>query len=64
MHVSSMSAVLWSSLQGYVREQALQAVAVIFKRATLDANVIDKEALYSEVTQLIATGDLSLVSGR
>ena len=45
-----------------MREQVLQAVAVIFKRASLDAGMINKEALYTEVTQLIATGDLSLVS--
>lgn len=49
------------SLESYVREQVLQAVAVIIKRGTVDADGSSREALFNDVTQLIASGNLSMV---
>lgn len=50
-----------SSLQAYVREQILQAVAVIFKRATVsNCDAIDKESIFNNVTQLISSGNLTM----
>ena len=50
------------SLQGYVREQMLQAVAVIFKRGTVETKAKGREGLFNDVSQLIGSGDTSLVS--
>ncbi|XP_014679724.1 PREDICTED: exportin-4-like, partial [Priapulus caudatus] len=50
-------------LQGYVREQVLQAVAVIFKRGSLQTTQgADHEQLMSDVTGLIGTGNPSMQS--
>ncbi|XP_033118145.1 exportin-4-like [Anneissia japonica] len=43
------------SLQSYVREQVLQAVAVIFKRGTLDGK--NRHQLMEDVTQMVASGN-------
>ncbi|XP_002740804.1 exportin-4-like [Saccoglossus kowalevskii] len=47
-------------LQSYVREQILQAVAVIVKRGTVDHKTTEREGIYNDVTELIASGDSSL----
>lgn len=39
----------------------LQAVAVIFKRGTLDNDATDRDGLFNDVTQLISSGDISMV---
>ena len=53
---------LFQSLQNYVREQMLQAVAVIFKRGTVETKAKGREGLFNDVSQLIGSGDSSLVS--
>lgn len=50
-----------SSLQSYVREQILSAVAVIVKRGTLDNKGGDRSSVFADVTQLISSGDLTMV---
>ena len=49
------------SLQGFVREQMLQAVAVIVKRATLDDSSSARETLFSDVASLIRSDNMSVV---
>ncbi|XP_071481879.1 exportin-4-like [Diadema antillarum] len=44
-------------LPSYVREQILQAVAVIFKRGTVESKEAGREGLFSDISQLIASGD-------
>ena len=39
----------------------LQSVAVMFKRGTIDSKASDRELLFSDVTQLISSGNLSMV---
>lgn len=53
---------LFFSLQSYVREEIFQTMAVIFKRGILDENSMAKHKIFDEVTQLIATGDISMVT--
>lgn len=48
-------------LENYVREQVVQAVAVMFKRASLDSNSLNKEVLFNDVSHLIGSGDIALV---
>ena len=52
------------SLQNYVREQMLQAVAVIFKRGTVDTPSANRENLFNDITQLISSGNISMVRMR
>ncbi len=40
----------------------LQAVAVIFKRGTVDTPSANRENLFNDVTHLISSGNLSMVS--
>lgn len=47
-------------LQNYVREQMLQAVAVIVKRGTVDAPSANRENLFNDITQLVSSGNLSM----
>ena len=49
-------------IQSYVREQILQTVAVMIKRGTIDTHHTDKESLFNDVTQLISSGNISMVS--
>lgn len=49
------------SLQKYVREQILLAVAVIVKRGSLDKS-IDCKSIFHEVSQLISSGNPTVVS--
>ena len=44
-----------------MREQLLQAVAMIFKRGTVESNDKDMTTLFKDVEGLIQTGELSLV---
>ena len=55
---------LFYSLQNFVREQILQAMAVIIKRGTMDSSESDRELLFADVTQLISSGQLSMVEWR
>ena len=50
------------SLQSYVREQVLQTVAVILKRSTLDTKGTTCDSLFQDVTQLIGSGNVTMVS--
>ncbi len=50
------------SLQSYVREQVLQAIAVIFKRGTIDTPNSNRDGLFDDVTQLISSGNVSMVT--
>lgn len=52
---------MFSSLQKYVREQILLAVAVIVKRGSLDKS-IDCKGIFHEVSQLISSGNPTVVS--
>ncbi|XP_070568372.1 exportin-4-like isoform X2 [Ptychodera flava] len=47
-------------LQNYVREQILQAVAVIVKRGTVDHKISDRERIYNDVSELISSGDATM----
>ncbi|XP_074663144.1 exportin-4-like [Tubulanus polymorphus] len=47
-------------LQNFVREQILQAVAVIVKRGMFDTKKTDQEQLFNEITKLIHSGQMSL----
>ncbi|XP_071818411.1 exportin-4-like isoform X2 [Apostichopus japonicus] len=47
-------------LSNYVREQMLQTVAVIYKRGTLDTKSSGREALFQDVSQLIASGNTQM----
>lgn len=49
-----------SSLQKYVREQILLAVAVIVKRGTVDKS-INCKSIFHEVGQLISSGNPTMV---
>jgi hypothetical protein len=49
------------SLQSYVREQILQTVAVILKRGTLDPKGARLDGLFQDVTQLISSGNVTMV---
>lgn len=49
------------NLQKYVREQILLAVAVIVKRGSLDKS-IDCKSIFHEVSQLISSGNPTVVS--
>lgn len=57
----SLSGACDSSLQKYVREQVLLAVAVIVKRGSLDKS-IDCKSIFHEVGQLITSGNPTIVS--
>ena len=48
-------------LQNYVREQILQAVAVIFKRGTMEMKDSGRDGLFADVSQMIASGQPSMV---
>ena len=50
------------SLQSYVREQILQTMAVILKRGTLDTKGASLDSLFNDVTQLIGSGNVTMVS--
>ena len=52
----------FDSLQSYVREQVLQTVAVILKRGTLDSKGARLDGLFQDVTQLISSGNVTMVS--
>ena len=39
----------------------LQAVAVIFKRGTVDTPSANRENLFNDITQLISSGNISMV---
>lgn len=52
---------MFYSLQKYVREQILLAVAVIVKRGSLDKS-IDCKSIFHEVSQLISSGNPTVVS--
>lgn len=45
-----------------MREQILQAVAVIFKRGTVESKENGREGLFADISQIITSGDPSLVS--
>lgn len=47
-------------LSNYVREQMLQTVAVIYKRGTLEVKSSGREALFQDVSQLIASGNTQM----
>ncbi|XP_077977331.1 exportin-4-like [Glandiceps talaboti] len=47
-------------LQSYVRQQILQAVAVIVKRGTVDQKADDRHRIYDDVSELIHSGNSSL----
>ncbi|XP_030851230.1 exportin-4-like [Strongylocentrotus purpuratus] len=47
-------------LPSYVREQILQAVAVIFKRGTVESKENGREGLFADISQIITSGDPSL----
>lgn len=49
------------SLQSYVREQILQTVAVLLKRGTLDSKGAKLDSLFHDVTQLISSGNVTMV---
>ena len=49
-------------LQNYVREQILQAVAVMFKHGTVDKRHTNQDTLFTDITQLISSGNLSMVT--
>lgn len=51
---------IFSSLQKYVREQILLAVAVIVKRGTVDKS-INCKSIFHEVGQLISSGNPTMV---
>lgn len=55
------SSSVFRSLQKYVREQILLAVAVIVKRGSLDKS-IDCKSIFHEVSQLISSGNPTVVS--
>ncbi|KAK6169678.1 hypothetical protein SNE40_020678 [Patella caerulea] len=48
------------SLQSYVREQILQTVAVILKRGTLDPKGSGCENMFTDVTSLISSGNVTM----
>nr|KAI8759106.1 exportin-4 [Biomphalaria glabrata] len=48
------------TLQSYVREQILQTVAVILKRATLDKKGKSCDGLFEDVTALISSGNITM----
>lgn len=50
-----------SSLQSYVREQILQTVAVLLKRGTLESKGANLDSLFGDVTQLISSGNVTMV---
>lgn len=52
---------MFSSLQSYVREQILQTVAVLLKRGTLDQKGAKLDSLFQDVTQLISSGNVTMV---
>ena len=54
--------ILSDSLTAYVREEIFQTLAVIVKRGILEHDSIAKDKIFNEVTQLISTGDLTMVS--
>ena len=45
-----------------MREEIFQTLAVIVKRGMIESDAIAKDKIFNEVTQLISTGDLSMVS--
>lgn len=51
---------IFSSLQKYVREQILLAVAVVVKRGTVDKS-INCKSIFHEVGQLISSGNPTMV---
>lgn len=55
-----LSLPVFSSLQKYVREQILLAVAVIVKRGSLDKS-INCKSIFHEVGQLISSGNPTVV---
>ena len=58
-----VSSYVCARLQSYVREQLLATVAVIVKRARLDpqSDNSSNTELFSNIGQLVSSGDLSLV---
>ncbi|KAJ8315064.1 hypothetical protein KUTeg_007214 [Tegillarca granosa] len=48
------------TLQSYVREQILQTVAVILKRGTIDTKGASRDSLFEDVTQLVASGNVTM----
>ncbi|ESO89303.1 hypothetical protein LOTGIDRAFT_106479, partial [Lottia gigantea] len=48
------------SLQSYVREQILQTVAVILKRGTLDSKGTGCDNMFTDVTSLIGSGNVTM----
>lgn len=58
---STFPPLLILSLQKYVREQILLAVAVIVKRGSLD-KTINCKSIFHEVSQLISSGNPTVVS--
>ena len=51
----------FDSLDSYVREQVLQTVAVICKRGSIGDQQASRDALFNDVTHLIASDNLSMV---
>jgi len=49
------------SVQSYVREQILQAIAVIVKRGTLESSTNDRGIVFNEIAKHITSGTLSEV---
>jgi hypothetical protein len=50
------------SLSNYVTAELLQAVAIILKRGTFDTKTGETDLFYSSIEQMVASGDLRLVS--
>ena len=50
------------SMESYVREQVLRTIAVIFKRGSIGGEQASRDALFNDVTHLIACGQLPMVS--
>lgn len=49
-------------MQSYAREQILQTVAVILKRGTIDIKGASCDSLFQDVTNLVASGNVTMVS--
>ena len=49
-------------MESYVREQVLRTIAVIFKRGSIGGEQASRDALFNDVTHLIACGQLPMVS--
>ncbi|KAH9500213.1 Exportin-4 [Bulinus truncatus] len=59
-HITLQKVSFVNTLQSYVREQILQTVAVILKRATLDKKGKSCDGLFEDVSALISSGNITM----